>query len=127
KSEEGWNKRMEELEEFVRFHSRLPKRKVSAVESSLHFWYKKQLKRMKRGRLDARQKKLLNSCVEPHMKPDWNFRFRELKEFAEAHLRLPKRSSDSQEEQRLYRWILGQSLRLKKGSMREREEKLFRF
>lgn len=117
--------RFSELKEFATANSRLPRHDVPE-EKSLYLWAWMQLKRARSGELDSPKREQLLEFCAPYrqLKPNWNDRFREVKAFAETHLRLPK---DTPEEKLLFHWLRGQKARLKKGSLPQREENLINY
>lgn len=126
KVDQYWEARLKDLQKFVNKYGRLPKSKAPVKESSLYSWFLRQQKRREQGELEVQQSLLIKNLANRYRReaPDWEERFEEVREFAETHLRIPKRTATDEEERALNHWFQGQKERLRKGRLDEEQQEL---
>lgn len=124
-----WNQRFGQLKSFVERHSRLPARSGSLEEEKVGKWLRKELGKLKKGRLDSHQQLRLENLLENYptrsvmlLNANWNERFGRLKTFTENHGRLPSKRAVGEEEKSLGIWLTNQSKRLKNGGLDANQE-----
>ena len=116
---DSWEMRFESLEEFVREHQRLPKRRNtdSSPEVSLGIWWSNQQKSLTRGQLPAHRLQRLQSTsvalIQQRLgrwlagghEAAFRQRCQDLQRYMQKHNQLPDRSSPDPETRKLGDWL----------------------
>lgn len=105
----SWEKRYNQLEEFVATHGRLPTRKLN---SSLKTWIHLQVKRFREGNLsEAEMDKLVSQGVKfgegESIEAKWNRKYQEFIAFMKGRAKYPSYFG-SEAEKQLYIWVQAQ-------------------